>query len=348
MKIGIVGLPFVGKSTIYNLLVGEDSSSDHLPGDTRTIKVHDSRIDKLSEMYEPKKTTYAFLQFTDTPGLDPTAGSKERNRVFGMIQKIDALLWVTGNFDGCASSPLSQLEDIKSEIILRDLELVENRLDKLENAKRKLEKFEKDELEVLKKIKEYLDNEKFPDISEILPEEIKLISSLSLFSIKPYFILINSDEDSFEKNTTEIEKMKSYTEENRLGIIEICGKFEMELNSLEEDERKEFMQELGIKESGIQRLTTLIYDHVGLISFFTVGKDEVRAWTIKKNTCAKEAAGKIHSDLERGFIRAEIMKYEELLEFGSEKILKEKGLFKVVGKEYIVEDGDIINIRFNV
>lgn len=348
MKIGIVGLPFTGKSTIFNLLVGGDETSNHLPGETRMIKVHDGRIDRLSQMYEPKKTTYAILQFTDTPGLDPSAGAKERNRVFGMIQKIDALLWVIGNFEDCAGSPLSQLEDIKSEIILRDLELVENRLDKLENAKRKLEKFEKDEIEVLKSIKVYLDESKFPDTSVFLPENLKLVSSLSLFTIKPSMILLNSDENSFEKTSKEIEDMKEYANDNKLGLIDICGKFEMELNSLEEEERRMFLNELNLTESGIQRLTSLVYDHVGLISFFTVGKDEVRAWTIEKNTCAKEAAGKIHSDLERGFIRAEIMKYDELMEFGSEKILKEKGLFKVVGKEYIVEDGDIINVRFNV
>ena len=299
-------------------------------------------------MYEPKKTIFANIQLTDTAGLDPKAGAKERNRVFGIVQTVDSLLWVIGNFEGVASRPESQLEDVKSEILLRDLELVETRIDRLVNAKRKLEKNEEEELEFLKDIKETYDLGNLPDPKKIENEKKKLVSSLSLFALKPSLVLLNSDEKNFGQEKSNFALLSKKADESGLGFLEICGKYEMELNSLEEEEKKEFLKELGLEESGIERLSKELYNFAGLLSFFTVGKDEVRAWTVEKGSNAKEAAGKIHSDLERGFIRAEIMKYDDIIIYGSEKELKEKGLLKVVGKEHIVEDGDIINVRFNV
>jgi len=347
MKIGIIGTPFVGKTTLFNLLTGGTETTSK-PGETKIVEVKDPRVMTLSEMYNPKKTTYATLEFTDTNGLDIEAGAKERNRVFGMIQKCDALLWTIGNFSGVPKQPLEQFEETKTEIILRDLELVESRKTNLENSKKKLEKEEEKELELLTRLYSILEKEKWPQGSDYTAEEKKLISSLSLFSLKPSIIVLNSDEDVYKKETPEITKTKQICNDFDFVLTEICGKFEQELTELEPDERKVFMEEMGISQRGLDVLTQVVYEYVGLISFFTVGKDEVRAWTIKEGTNAKSAAGKIHSDLERGFIRAEVMHYNDLLEKGSEKALKETGLLKVVGKEHIVDDGDILNIRFNV
>lgn len=318
------------------------------PGESKIVEVKDPRVKKLSEMYKPKKTTYAILEFTDTNGLDIEAGSKERNRVFGMIQKCDALLWTIGNFSQVAKAPLEQFEEIKTEIILRDFELVENRKKNLETSKRKLEKDEEKELEILSKLYQILEKEKWPQAEDYSAEDKKLLSSLSLFSLKPSIIVLNSDEDTYKKETPEIIKTKQICNDFDFVITEICGKFEQELTELDPEERQVFMDEMGITQSGLDVLTQVVYEYVGLISFFTVGEDEVKAWTIKEGTTAKSAAGKIHSDLERGFIRAEIMHYDDLMEKGSEKALKEKGMVKVVGKEHIVIDGDILNIRFNV
>jgi len=318
------------------------------PGETKIVEVKDPRVKQLSEMYHPKKTTYATLEFTDTNGLDIEAGSKERNRVFSMIQKCDALLWTVGNFSGVPKTPLEQFEDIKTEIILRDLELVENRKKNLETAKRKLEKDEEKELEVLNRLYDNLEKEKWPQVEDYSEEDKKACSSLSLFTLKPSIIVLNSDEDTYKKESPVIIKTKQICNDFDFVLTEICGKFEQELTQLEPEERLLFMEEMGISQSGLDVLTQVVYEYVGLISFFTVGEDEVRAWTIKEGTAAKAAAGKIHSDLERGFIRAEVMHYDELMENGSEKALKEKGLLKVVGKEHVVVDGDILNIRFNV
>jgi len=347
MKIGIIGTPFVGKTTIFNLLTGSTDLNSK-PGETKIVEVKDPRVKQLSEMYHPKKTTYATLEFTDTNGLDIEAGSKERNRVFSMIQKCDALLWTVGNFSGVPKTPLEQFEDIKTEIILRDLELVENRKKNLETAKRKLEKDEEKELEVLNRLYDNLEKEKWPQVEDYSEEDKKACSSLSLFTLKPSIIVLNSDEDTYKKESPVIIKTKQICNDFDFVLTEICGKFEQELTQLEPEERLLFMEEMGISQSGLDVLTQVVYEYVGLISFFTVGEDEVRAWTIKEGTAAKAAAGKIHSDLERGFIRAEVMHYDELMENGSEKALKEKGLLKVVGKEHVVVDGDILNIRFNV
>ena len=347
MKIGIIGTPFVGKTTLFNLLTGSTGMVTK-PGETKIVEVKDPRVSKLSEMYHPKKTTYATLEFTDTNGLDIEAGAKERNRVFSMIQKCDALLWTIGNFSQVPKAPLEQFEEIKTEIILRDLELVENRMNNLETAKKKLEKDEEKELEILKGLYVILEKEKWPQGENFSPEDKKLLASLSLFSLKPSIICLNSDEDAYKQESTQITKTKQICNDFDFVLTEICGKFEQELTELEPDERNVFMEEMGIIQSGLDVLTQVVYEYVGLISFFTVGEDEVKAWTIREGTHAKSAAGKIHSDLERGFIRAEIMHYDDLMEKGSEKALKENGMVKVVGKDHVIVDGDIVNIRFNV
>ncbi|MDD8041401.1 MAG: DUF933 domain-containing protein [Thermotogota bacterium] len=348
MNIGIIGLPFVGKTTLFQLLSG--ISGLPAPGtETRMVKVSDPRVDQLSQMYHPKKTTYATIQFTDTPGLDPKTGAKERNRIFGILQGVDALLWVIGNYEGTDKTPGEQVEDIKSEILIHDLEIIENGIERLEHAKRKLEKPEEEMLDFLKRLHQPLDQSMIPGI--VFQEEAekhKNVGGLNLFSLKPSIILLNSDETRFNTAAPEIKQIQDYCLQNHLGWLELSGKFEMEMNEFSEEERIDFLKSLGLKETGIERLSRVVYEHIGLISFFTVGEDEVRAWTIRKNTCAKEAAGKIHTDLERGFIRAEVMTYDDLIRERQEKKLKELGLMKVVGKDHIVEDGNILHIRFNI
>ncbi len=348
MKIGVIGTAFVGKTTIFNLLTGTTEEEKVQPGETKLVKVKDPRVTRLSGMYKPKKTTYATLAFTDTYGLDAQAGAKERNRVFSMIQKVESLLWVIGNHDQAFKGALEQFEEIRTEIILHDLELVENRKTSLETAKKKLEKDEEKELEILKTLHAILENEDWPNRSDYTGEQLKLISSLGLFTLKPSIVLINSDEEQFTDSSPEKEKITDMAKQYNFGFIEICGKYEMEINELDEAEKREFLKELDINESGIDRLTRVVYEYVGLISFFTVGEDEVRAWTIEKGLNAKRAAGKIHSDLERGFIRADVMTYDDLAQYGSESALRNEGLYCTEGKDYIVKDGDIINIRFNV
>ena len=355
MRIGIIGLPMVGKTTIFSLLTGLPVEQRH---DTGIAKVHDSRVDELAKIYQPKKMTYATLEFIDTVSLKAKSDEKERNAVFSSIQNVDALLLVLRSFvnpavpepEG-AKKPMEQLGTTMDEFVFRDFDIVSNRINKLENAKRKLENREEKELEVLKKVVKYLENGESlaGHRSEFTDEEVKLVSSYSLTTLKPVVVAVNVDEKQFEKHSYEdSEKIKGVCGKNNFGYIEICGQLELEINQLEESERADFLKELGTTETGIQRLSNVVYKCVGLISFFTVGKDEVRAWTLKKNSTAIDAAGTIHSDLARGFIKAEIIKYSDLISVGSEKEVKDKNLFKLVGKDHQVDDGDIINIRFNV
>lgn len=348
MNIGIIGLPFVGKTTLFQLFSGV-SGQTAAGSETRVVKVKDPRVETLSRIYQPKKTTYATIQFTDTPGLDPKAGAKERNRIFGILQGVDALLWVIGNFEGSEKTPREQVEDIKSEIIIRDLEIVENGIDRLKHAKYKLEKSEEELLDFLERLHHPLDQTLLPGAEyREEAEKRKAVGGLNLCSIKPSILLLNSDEVSFAIETPEIKRIREDCAQNRLGWLELSGKFEMELNDFTPEERADLLTSLGLKETGIERLVREVYEHIGLISFFTVGDDEVRAWTVREKTGAKDAAGKIHTDFERGFIRAEVMRFEDLAREGQEKKLKELGLVKVVGKDHIVEDGDILYIRFNI
>ncbi len=354
MKIGILGLSQVGKTTIFSLLTGIEVdlySKELLKG---SAKVHDPRVDYLSKIFEPKKTTYATLEFFDTPALVMN-DKKKRNEVFSAIQNVDALLIVVRSFKDDSvpypevESPYEQLKATVDEFILRDLELVLTRIERLENAKRKLEQREEMELKLLKRLQPVLEKEELLSTVELTEDERKMIGGFSFATIKPIGVVVNMDEIQFEKKDYETkEKVVELCEKNNFAYVELCGKLEMELNSLSEEERHELLRELGVEETGIQRLSRALYQRFGLISFFTVGKDEVRAWTLKKGSSAVEAAGAIHSDLARGFIRAEIIKYDDFVRLGSEKTVKDAGLVKLVGKDHIIEDGDIITIRFNV
>lgn len=359
MEIGIFGLLMSGKSTIFSLLTGINPE-EHVHKNeplTGVAKIHDERVEKLSEIFKPKKTTYATLSFIDIPGFDTSANRKEKNRIFQFIQNVDSILAIVRAFKNPtvpwphgAEDPLKQLDTIKSELLLRDLEVVENRLNRLNETekKKKLSPDESAEKEILENVMEVLEQEKFVSTAELNDEDLKKIGSLSLFTAKPIIVVANIDEEQFSKGSYPGKEMlmKSCTE-NNFAYLELSGKIEQELNALSTEDRELFMSDLGIEESGIQRLSKVVYEHVGLISFLTVGEDEVRAWTVKRGATALDCAAKVHTDLAKRFIKAEVISYDHFMEAGSMSEAKNRGLLRLVGREEIVHDGDIVHIRAN-
>ncbi len=357
MWIGIIGLPYSGKTTLFDLLCQKKSSAEEFTNreNTAVVKVWDPRVDFLSNIFKPKKTTYATLKFTDIRGLSPKATAKERSKILEEIQNVDALLWIIRAFDSSAipweSGELSssgQFEQIKAELLLRDMSVAETRIKRIENAKRRLTPQEEYELKTLHKVYKHLESEDMLFNVSFDESELRSINSFGFFTLKPSVAVINVDEERFRNESFPGGDMKKLSEENSIPLLKICVKLEEEIMELEEEDRKAFLEDLGVEETGIDRLTRILFSHVGLISFFTVGKDEVKAWQIKDGTSAKKAAGKIHSDMERGFIRAEVVKYDDFRRLGSMKEVKAKGLMKLVGKDEPIHDGDIVEIRFNV
>ncbi|MDD5636032.1 MAG: redox-regulated ATPase YchF [Atribacterota bacterium] len=357
MNIGILGLPLTGKTTLFNLLTSQHKQTDSFTSrktkNVGVVKVADERVDYLSSIYQPKKTTHATIEVIDIPGISPDFSEKEKQDIFSQIQNIDAILMVVRVFDDSLipgdSNPLHQIESLVYEILLRDLEVIENRINRLNTAKRKLTNQEELEKKVLEKCYQHLSNDQLLITQNLTEEELRTISGFSLFTLKPIIVAINLDESQLNKDEfPNQDKFNQFIQNHQMASIPICGKLEMEINELDQEERKLFLDDLGFNETGIERLSHVLYHHLGLISFFTVGKDEVRAWTIHKGTKAVKAAGKIHSDIERGFIRAEVVSFSVFKQLGTMQAVKEKGLLKVEGKETIIEDGDIINFRFNV
>jgi ribosome-binding ATPase len=359
MKIGIIGLQNSGKTTIFNALTGLNAevaaySSQKLEPNIGVVEVPDERINWLSAHYEPKKTIYTHMEFTDFAGL--TAGSKNSEAFsaesLGLIKTSEALALVIRNFNDeiiCQSQgdpdPQAEIDQIVEDMIISDLLIVEKRLERIVKDKKRGVNLAELQVEenIFTRINEQLNNSKPVRDMEVSAEEEKAIRGFRLLTEKPIMIILNSDENNFGNNEaliTEIEKNYS--------VIELAGNFEMELSKLDSDEAEMFMEDMNISESAVNRLIRFSYNMLGLISFFTVGKDEVRAWTIVSGDNAVQAAGKIHSDLARGFIRAECFHYDKLKELGSEKALREKGMFRLEGKNYLVQDGDIVNIRFSV
>jgi len=362
MKIGLIGLPLVGKTTFFNLLTKSNAATSNFAGTKTTsnigsAKVPDNRIEFLTKLYNPKKVTYASIDFTDIPGMtrSSSSGSNFGNQFLDSIRQVDALVHVIRAFEDSdvlhpdgSINPIRDIEAINLELLFSDLTVIENRIERIKSSK-KITSSNLTELEVLEKCKEILEGGKLLSQAGLTEEEKQVLSSFEFLSEKPVIFLINlSEEDLIKGDYFQKGEIIEYCSKNNIPLIECCAKTEMELNELSYDDKLLFMEEMGVKSSGMDTLASTSYELLGLISFLTTGEDEVRAWTIKKGIEARKAAGKVHSDIERGFIRAEVVKFSHLEEYGSMVKLKEKGLYRLEGKEYIVEDGDIINFRFNV
>ncbi|MFY9174856.1 MAG: redox-regulated ATPase YchF [Peptococcia bacterium] len=361
MKIGLIGLPLTGKTTVFNLLTQTKAETGTFAAKAEanigTAKVPDKRIDFLSDLYKPKKTIYAQIEFVDIAGLMATQeGQKSGSAKFlNDVRPCDALVHVLRAFNNPDvprvdenSNPAKDLETVEMELLFADLELIDRRIERIKTGK-KITKENAEELEILEKCYAGLEGGSFLSEVELTEEERISLRNYAFLTEKPRLAVVNMDEEQFKSGEYPgKEELQQLCREKNIPLIELCAQMELEINELAEEDKRLFMEDLGLTETGIELLARNVYERLGLISFFTVGEDEVRAWTIDKGINAKAAAGKIHSDIERGFIRAELVKYQDIQDLGSMAKVKEKGLFRLEGKEYIVEDGDIINFRFNV
>ena len=364
MKIAIIGLSNSGKTTVFNALTGMDIETPIYPATTGephkgVVKVPDSRVEKLAEIFKPKKTTYATIEYIDYIGL--TKGDLEQNRkVFDLVKDVDALVHVVRAFKDDAVvpplgniDPLRDIETIELELIFGDLEFVEKRLDRMEQGAKRGKKPDESEKKLLLKCKESLEKEIALRDVEFNEQEQKTMRPLQFLSTKPEVVVLNIGESDL--NTERARELQDKVEEyfnakykRSFSVLTLCGKIEMEIAQLPPDEARAFLDDLGIDKPALSKLIRVNYDLLGLISFLTVGEDEVRAWTIPKGMNAQKAAGKVHSDIERGFIRAEVISFDDFISSGNMHAAKEKGLLRLEGKTYEVRDGDIINFRFNV
>jgi len=366
MIIGIVGLPNCGKTSLFNALTGGNAEAatyaqTGAEPNVGMVKVPDQRVDRLSELYKPKKTTHATVEYIDLPGL-PRGSVAEGARVTEFLKRareVDALVHVVRAFDDPSVphpsesiDPLRDVQDLEVELMLSDLGIIEKRLERIEAALKKgieRQKHEK-EKEVLSRFREVLEAEKPLRNLSITADEEKMIRGYRFLTLQPEIVVLNINEDligSPEAKSLHEKVLESLPGENAV-IETICAKIEMEIIQLSPDEAQLFMDDLGIRESAMEKLIHACYDLLGLISFLTVGEDEVRAWTIPRGTPAVRAAGTIHSDLERGFIKAEVISFDHLIEAGSMSHAREKGTLQLEGKEYTVMDGDIMHVKFNV
>jgi GTP-binding protein YchF len=352
MKIGLIGLAASGKTTLFNLLTESGGEAvARMEAHIGMARVPDGRIDFLSAMYKPRKTIYAQIEFTDIPGFAPGSGG---HHFLNAARNVDALVQVVRAFanplvphPADTIDPGRDLDLLHSELLLADLEIIEKRIERLTAGKQK--EINQGELELLHQCQSILEGEGRLESMALDDVQAELVSGYAFLTLKPLLIVINLDEEQWRsKGYPGKEKLEQYSAGQGVPLVPVCAKTEMEISTLPPEERAEFLGDLGITETGIDRLARATYEQLKLISFFTVGEDEVRAWTIGQGTPAKRAAGKIHSDIERGFIRAEVVKYHDLHELGAMSKLKEKGLFRLEGKEYIMQDGDIVNFRFNV
>ncbi|MDR5586706.1 MULTISPECIES: redox-regulated ATPase YchF [Clostridium] len=365
MKLGIVGLPNVGKSTLFNAITKAGAESANYPFCTiepnvGVVSVPDKRLDVLEKMYNTKKKIYTAIEFYDIAGLVKGASKGEGlgNKFLANIREVESIVHVVRCFDDenvvhveGTVDPIRDIETINLELIFSDLEVLERRMEKGIKLVRSGDKTAKFEYGIMEKIKEQLESNKPARTLEFTDEEQAFVKGLFLITSKPVLYACNISEDDVMEGNFEnkyVKTVKEYAASENSEVIVVSAKIEEELSGLEDDEKNEMLREYGLEESGLDKLIEASYKLLGLMSFLTAGVQEVRAWTIKRGTKAPQAAGKIHTDIERGFIRAEVVGYDDLVECGSEAAAKEKGKFRLEGKEYIMEDGDVVNFRFNV
>ncbi len=364
MKLGIVGLPNVGKSTLFNAITNAGAQSANYPFCTiepnvGMVAVPDKRLDKLNEMYEPNKFTPATIEFVDIAGLVRGASKGEGlgNKFLSNIREVDAVVHVVRCFEDSdivhvegSIDPLRDIETIDLELILSDIEVLDRRIDKTKKLLKADKKYQS-ELDFFERVRAALEAGQSARSVECGEEELELLATVSLLTNKPIIFAANLSEDDFKngvENNPFFKAVEEAAEREHAAVLPICAQIEAEISGLEPGEKELFLSDMGLNESGLDRLITACYSLLGLISFLTAGKDECRAWTITKGTKAPKAAGKIHTDFERGFIRAEVIGFDELMECGTMAAAREKGLVRSEGKEYVMRDGDIVLFRFNV
>ena len=363
MKLGIVGLTIIGKSTLFNSITKAGAECAKYPFCTiepnvGIVAVPDERLDKLTEMYKPEKTTHAVIEFVDIAGLVKGASRGEGlgNKFLSHIRETDSIVEVVRCFEDSnvvhvdgSIDPIRDIETINLELIFADIETVNKRLDKARKNLKADKKYQI-EIDLLEKILKTLEEGKSARTLEFNEEEQDLVKDMFLLTTKPILYIANISEEQLEnaENDIFVKQVKEYAQTEKADVIPLCVKIEEELSGLEDADKKEMLEALGLDESGLDKVIKKSYDLLGLMSFLTAGEPEVRAWTIKKGTKAPQAAGKIHSDIERGFIKAEVVSYNDLIKEGSMVASKEKGLVRSEGKEYIMQDGDIVLFKFNV
>ncbi|MBN2280120.1 MAG: redox-regulated ATPase YchF [Candidatus Marinimicrobia bacterium] len=359
MQIGIVGLPYSGKSTIFSTLTHhktEDFASKNKT-EKGIVRVPDSRLDALAEIFQPRKKTETTIEYIKVPGLEAeeAASGSLPAQFIGNLKTVDAMLLMVRHFENemyphpfGEINPEKDIEFVNSEFLLSDLAILETRIEKLEKSVQKMNKpEEKKELEILLKCREHLENDQPLRLLELNPEEEKLIRGFQFLSLKPIVYVINIAEEDISK-TEEIIKQHEALLTEKTALTALCAEIEKEISELEDEEQEMFMEEMGIKEPALNNVIRKSYELLGLISFLTVGEDECRSWTVKQGAKAPEAGGEIHSDIERGFIRATVVTFDEFMKHKSLKACKDLGVLRLEGREYVVQDGDIMEFRFNV